>query len=289
LVMMMEHAGRFFASLERFWDYMDIEPDIRDAPGAIKLTACEGRVEFEDVRFRYDEEVILAGVSFVAAPGQMVALVGPSGAGKTTVTRLIPRFYEPFAGRVLVDGNDVRQVTMRSLRSHIAMVMQDDFLFSGTVAENIGYGRPDATREQIEEVARAANAAPVIEQMSDGYDTTIGKRGVKLSEGQRQRLSIARALLKNPRILLLDEATSSVDPETELLIQRAMENLRHGRTTFAIAHRLSTIFRADQIFFIDRGRIVEHGTHDELLARGGQYARFFRIQFPSNPAEAPVS
>jgi ABC-type multidrug transport system fused ATPase/permease subunit len=209
----------------------------------------------------------------------MLALVGPSGAGKTTVTRLIPRFYEPYAGRVLLDGNDIRDLELRSLREHIGMVLQDDFLFSGSAAENIAYGRPDAGPEEIVEAAELANAAPFIRRMPDGFDTPIGKRGVRLSEGQRQRLSIARALLKNPRILLLDEATSSVDPETERLIQNALEHLREGRTTFAIAHRLSTIFRADEILFIQDGRIVERGTHDELMAREGEYARFFQIQY----------
>jgi len=291
MVMITEQAGQFFASLERFWEYMDIDPDIRDRPDAGTLDKCRGEVRFDDVHFRYDSEPILNGITLTAEPGQMVALVGPSGAGKTTVTRLIPRFYEPFRGSVLIDGRDVRDLTQRSLRAHIGMVMQEDFLFSGTVAENIGYGRPGASRQEIVEAGRMANADGFIEQMPDGYDTAIGKRGVRLSEGQRQRVSIARALLKNPQILLLDEATSSVDPETELLIQQAMERLRRGRTTFAIAHRLSTIFRADQIFFVDRGRIIEHGTHEELLAHEGEYARFFRIQFPSHPGatqEAPT-
>ncbi len=287
MVMITEQAGQFFASIERFWEYMDIDPDIQDCPGARELAACHGEVRFEDVHFRYDDEPILRGITLTAKPGQMVALVGPSGAGKTTITRLIPRFYEPFRGRILIDGHDIRDLTQRSLRAHIGMVMQDDFLFSGTVAENVGYGRPGASREEIVEAAVMANAAPFVEQMPAGYDTAIGKRGVKLSEGQRQRVSIARALLRDPQILLLDEATSSVDPETERLIQQAMEHLRRGRTTFAIAHRLSTIFHADQIFFVDRGRIIEHGTHAELLARDGKYARFFRIQFPSRPAVSP--
>jgi ATP-binding cassette subfamily B protein len=279
MVMMLEHAGRFFASIERFFDYMDIEPDIRDKPDAAELDEVAGEVAFEDVCFRYDQQPVLRNVSFTARPGQMVALVGPSGAGKTTVVRLIPRFYEPQAGRVSVDGHDIRDVKLRSLRSHIAAVMQDDFLFSGTVLENIAYGRPDASREEVIEAAEMANAAPFVEELPDGYETEIGKRGITLSEGQRQRLSIARALLRNPRILLLDEATSSVDPETELLIQRAMDRLRTGRTTFAIAHRLSTIFEADQILFVQDGHIIERGTHRELIAADGEYARFFDIQY----------
>jgi len=278
-VMMLEQAGRFFASLERFFEYMGIEPDIQDALDSVQLREVRGEVAFEDVHFAYDDRPILQGVSFTAPAGKMIALVGPSGAGKTTVTRLVPRFYEPQQGRILVDGRDIRHIKLRSLRSHIAMVMQDDFLFSGTAAENIAYGRPDATREQVIEMAKLANADEFLEQMPDGYETEIGKRGVRLSEGQRQRVSIARALLKNPRILLLDEATSSVDPETELLIQTAMERLRKGRTTFVIAHRLSTIFSADQILFIQDGRIIERGTHRELLDHDGEYARFFRIQF----------
>jgi len=279
LVIMLEQGGRFFASLERFSEYMAVEPDIQDKPDAMELTAVEGEVAFEDVYFKYEDETVLNGVSLVAEPGQTVALVGPSGAGKTTIMRLIPRFYEPYEGSILIDGTDVRDVRLSSLRSHMAMVMQDDFLFSGTVSENIGYSKPEATREEIIEAARVANADVFVEEMADEYDTEIGKRGVKLSEGQRQRISIARAVLKDPQILLLDEATSSVDPETERLIQRALERLCEGRTTFAIAHRLSTIFRADKILFVKDGEITEWGTHQDLIERGGEYARFFEIQF----------
>lgn len=279
LMMVAEQAGRFVAGVGRFFHYMDLEPEIQDKPDAIELTKVEGEVLFEDVHFSYDREVILEGIDFRAAPGAMIALVGPSGSGKTTITRLIPRFYDPYQGRILIDGIDVRDIKQRSLRRHIGMVMQDDFLFSGTIAENIGYGRPASTPEEIEEAARMANAEQFIVNMADGYQTQIGKRGVKLSEGQRQRISIARALLKNPKILLLDEATSSVDSETESLIKQAVERLRTGRTTFVIAHRLSTILEADEILFIDRGRITERGTHSQLIEQDGQYARFYRIQF----------
>jgi ATP-binding cassette subfamily B protein len=279
LMFMMEQGGQFFAGLDRFFDYMAIEPEIRDADDAVSLDRVEGEVRFENVHFRYDREPVLRGMSLVARPGQMVALVGPSGAGKTTTIQLILRFYDTLEGAVFLDGHDLRRVRLRSLRSHIATVMQDDFLFSGTLMENIGYGRPDATREDVAEAARLANAAPFIESMPEGYDTVIGKRGIKLSEGQRQRISIARALLKNPKILLLDEATSSVDSETELLIQQALERLRAGRTTFVIAHRLSTILKADQILFIQDGGVLERGTHRDLIERNGLYARFYRIQF----------
>ncbi|MBN1672122.1 MAG: ABC transporter ATP-binding protein [Kiritimatiellae bacterium] len=279
MVRMTEQGGQFVAGIERFFQYMDIEADIRARPGAVDLKAVRGEVALEAVQFRYDRLPVLSGVSLTASPGQTVALVGPSGAGKTTITRLIPRFYDPFEGRVLVDGRDVRDIQLRALRSHIGMVMQDDFLFSSTVAENIAYGRPGASRAAIEEAARQANAEVFIRALPAGYETEIGKRGVKLSEGQRQRISIARALLKDPPILVLDEATSSVDSETEQLIQQAFEELRKGRTTFVIAHRLSTITSADQILFVQDGRIIERGTHKELLERDGQYARFYRIQF----------
>ena len=279
MIMMIEGAGRFFAGIERFFQYMDIEPDIKDRPKAVELEEVMGEVKFEDVHFSYEQEPVLRGISLTAHPGQMVALVGPSGAGKTTITRLIPRFYDPQEGAVLLDGRDVRDLRLRGLRAQIGIVMQDDFLFSGSVAENIAYARPNASEEEIMAAALHANAAPFIRELPDGYDTTIGKRGVKLSEGQRQRISIARALLKNPQILILDEATSSVDSETELLIQEAIDNLRSGRTTFAIAHRLSTILEADQILFVQNGRIIERGTHEEMMALDGEYARFYRIQF----------
>ena len=279
MVMMMEQGGQFLASMERFFDYMDIAPAIRDLPAARNLDRVQGEVKFEDVHFRYEDKSVLNGVTITAQPGQMIALVGPSGAGKTTIVRLIPRFYEPYQGRVLIDGRDLRDFTLRSLRSHIGMVMQDDFLFSGSVADNIAYGKPGAAAEEIVEAATLPNAATFIEQLSEGYDTEVGKRGLRLSEGQKQRVSIARAILKDPRILLLDEATSSVDPETELLIQKALDRLRRGRTTVAIAHRLSTIFRADQILCVEDGRIVERGNHHSLIEQDGEYARFFRIQF----------
>ncbi len=279
VMMFAEQGGRFVAGVGRFFEYMDIEPEIQDRPGALELEAVEGEVCFENVHFRYDEEIILAGINFTASPGAMIALVGPSGSGKTTITRLIPRFYEPYMGNVLIDGTDVRDITQHSLRKYIGMVMQDDFLFSGSIAENISYGLPDASGEAVMEAARMANADRFVENMPGGYGTQIGKRGVKLSEGQRQRISIARALLKKPRILLLDEATSSVDSETEVLIKQAVERLRAGRTTFVIAHRLSTILEADEILFVDGGRITERGTHSELMALDGQYARFYRIQF----------
>ncbi len=279
MMMFSEQGGRFVAGVGRFFEYMGIEPEIQDNPGAIELESVSGEVLFEGVYFRYDEKTILAGVDFAAPPGAMVALVGPSGSGKTTITRLIPRFYEPYRGRVLIDGHDIRDVTQHSLRKHIGMVMQDDFLFSGSIAENISYGRPNASMEEIVEAARLANADRFIDSMPQGYETLVGKRGVKLSEGQRQRVSIARALLKKPRILLLDEATSSVDSETEALIKQAVERLRSGRTTFVIAHRLSTVLEADEILFVDDGCITERGTHSELIEQGGQYAHFYNIQF----------
>ena len=230
--------------------------------------------------FSYKEGApALSHVSLEASPGQLVAFVGPSGAGKSTIANLIPRFYEVNEGAIEIDGHDVRDVTLDSLREQIGIVPQETMLFSSSVRENIRYGRLDATDKEIEEAARAANAEEFILQLPEGYETKIGERGLNLSGGQRQRISIARAILKNPRILILDEATSALDTESEKIVQAALDKLMVGRTSFAIAHRLSTIFNADCIYVIDGGRIVERGTHEELLAAGGLYSTLYNIQF----------
>ena len=239
-----------------------------------------GELCFDGVEFGYQEtREVLHEVSFRAAPGEMVALVGHSGGGKTTISKLIPRFYDPDAGRVQVDGVDLRDVTLRSLRQQIAVVFQEPTLFNATVRENITYGKLDATEDEIVAAARAANAHEFVIDLSDGYDTLIGERGVRLSGGQRQRVALARALLKDRRILILDEATSAVDSETERLIQEAMSHLMQGRTSVVIAHRLSTVLHADQILVIEEGRIVEQGRHADLLAAGGVYSRLYAEQF----------
>lgn len=265
-------AGRVFETLD--------EPiRLSDAPGAAELGPVSGRVTFESVRFSYREREVLSGIDLDVLPGEAVALVGSSGAGKSTLLNLIPRFWDPSAGRVLIDGIDVRQVTQRSLRGHIAMVLQETFLFSGTVLENIRYARPDATLQDAREAARAANALEFIEsELPEGWDTQIGERGVKLSGGQRQRISIARAFLADPEILILDEATSAVEPESEWIIQQALDRLMRNRTTFIISHRLSIVRSADRIVALDQGRIVEEGTHEQLLARGGLYAEMYQLQ-----------
>ena len=279
LTMIVERFASFFASLDRFFNYMDIEPEIPDKDDGVVLDDPKGDVVFEDVHFAYAEQPVLKGVSFHARPGQMVAFVGPSGAGKNTAISLIPGFYRPQSGRIRVDGIKLDRLSLRALRQHIGIVMQDDHLFADSVGENIAYGDLEASEEDIVAAAKAANAHEFIVNLPNGYDTEVGERGVKLSEGQKQRVSIARALLKNPRILLLDEATSSVDSESERLIQEAFERLRQGRTTFAIAHRLSTVLEADQILFVEDGRIVERGTHEELVALAGKYRRFYDVQF----------
>ena len=271
---------RAMAAADRVFDVIDMEETIHDREGAVPLPEIEGRVAVKDVSFSYKEGALaLSHVSLEASPGQLVAFVGPSGAGKSTIANLIPRFYEVNEGVIEIDGHDVRDVTLDSLREQIGIVPQETMLFSSSVRENIRYGRLDATDEEIEEAARAANAEEFILQLPEGYETKIGERGLNLSGGQRQRIAIARAILKNPRILILDEATSALDTESEKIVQAALDKLMVGRTSFAIAHRLSTIFNADCIYVIDGGCIVEQGTHAELLAAGGLYSTLYNIQF----------
>jgi len=270
------------AALDRIYEVMDEEPEIIDAPGAIDLPHIQGGVEFDRVSFSYNESCpVLRDVSFRVRPGERVALVGPSGSGKTTIVSLIPRFYETCAGHILIDGRDVQDVTIKSLRRHIGMVLQDPILFSGSVRENILYGKPEATEEEVIEASRAAHAYEFIMSLPHGFDSEVGERGCFLSGGQRQRITIARAFLKNPKILILDEATANLDPESEHLIQNAMKRLVIGRTTFIIAHRLSTVVNADRILVLSAGKVVESGTHHELLANGGLYREYHRKQFAS--------
>lgn len=264
----------------RIFELLDEKSDLPEPANPVKLSSVRGEVRFEHVSFGYGERgVVLEDVSLAAQPGEVVALVGPSGAGKSTLISLIPRFYDPTAGRILLDGVDIRDLTLYDLRSNIALVPQETQLFSGTVAENIRYGKPDASDAEVIEAAKAANAHEFITSFPDGYATIVGERGIKLSGGQRQRVAIARALLKNPRILILDEATSSLDSESEALVQEALEVLMQGRTTFVIAHRLSTIRSADKIVVLEAGRIVQQGTHQELLAAGGLYKELYELQF----------
>ncbi len=263
----------------RIFEVLDLPVEARDLPGARRLSDVRGEVTFEDVHFAYDgTNEVLKGVSANVRPGEIIALVGPSGAGKTTLVNLIPRFYIPTRGTVRIDGQDIRQVTLWSLREAIAIVPQDPQLFSDSIEQNIRYGRLDATREEVEEAAKLANAHSFISSFPEGYRTLVGARGLRLSGGERQRVSIARAILRNPRILILDEATSSLDAQSEALINEALERLLVGRTTFIIAHRLSTIRRATTILVLDDGKIVEQGKHAELLARDGLYSALYRTQ-----------
>jgi len=283
-------AQAALAGAERIYNILDEEPEPADPPGTPELERAEGRIEFEDVFFAYEPgHPVLKGVSFIIEPGQTVALVGPTGVGKTTIANLIPRFYDVTGGSVRVDGRDVREVSRESLRANIATVLQEPFLFSGTIAENVGYGRAgDATavtREEIEEAARAAQAHGFISELAEGYDTVLGEGGGSLSQGQRQLLSFARAVLADPRILILDEATSNIDTRTEAVIQQALGKLLAGRTSVVIAHRLSTIRNAEQILVIEDGRIAERGAHIQLLERNGLYAELYRRQF-SEPTPA---
>ena len=277
IVEFAEQFQRGMTGIERFFEIMDTPVEITDAPDARPLTVKEGGIEFRDVSFEYpdDHNKVLRHVNLTIRPGESLALVGPSGGGKTTLCNLIPRFYDVTSGQILIDGQDVRKVTLKSLRQAIGVVQQDVYLFSGTVAENIAYGKPNATKEEIVNAAKLAGADGFINELKDGYDTYVGERGVKLSGGQKQRISIARVFLKNPPILLLDEATSALDNESEILVGQSLDALAKGRTTLTIAHRLTTIKNADRILVLGRDGIEEEGTHEQLLERKGIYYRLW--------------
>jgi ATP-binding cassette, subfamily B, bacterial MsbA len=273
----------------RVFELLDRKPEISDRADAVQVDRVEGYVEIDGVSFAYPgraDDRVLKGVTLRAHPGEAIALVGPSGSGKTTLANLIPRLYDVSEGEIRIDGRDIRLLRLSDLRSHIGIVPQETLLFSGTIYDNIAYGKLDADKEEIEQAARAANAHEFILELPQGYKTLVGERGVKLSGGQRQRIAIARALLKNPAILILDEATSSLDSESERLVQIALDRLMQGRTTFVIAHRLSTVRRADRIAVIENGRLIAEGSHEELIEREGLYKQLYDLQFHRYPAEA---
>lgn len=288
LVNSAETYQKAIAGFKRMDEVLSTVPDIQDKPGAADLQVTAGAVEYRDVCFSYEDielgadaedRPVIDHMNLSIKPGQTIALVGPSGGGKSTTCSLLPRFYDVVAGSISIDGQDVRDVTQQSLRRAIGLVQQDVYLFDGTIGENIAYGKPAATTEEIAEAARRANIDAFIESLPQGYDTVVGERGSRLSGGQKQRVAIARVFLKNPKILILDEATSALDNESEEAVQESLEELARGRTTIIIAHRLSTIKHADEIATVEHGRVVERGTHEELLARGGTYARYYRMQF----------
>lgn len=274
------------AAGERVFGILDLEENIKELPSAKLLPPVQGYVEFKHVDFAYNkDEQVIEDLSFKVNRGQIVAIVGPSGAGKSTIASLLPRFYDVTNGSIVIDGEDIRNVTLNSLREQVGIVPQETLLFNGSVYDNILYGRLDATKEEVEAAAKAANAHDFIMGLPEGYDTMLGDRGVNISGGQRQRISIARAILKNPQILILDEATSALDTESERVVQEALDRLMVGRTSFVIAHRLSTIKNADRILVMEKGRLVEDGSHEELMAQEGLYAHLYRIQYRSKEAK----
>lgn len=282
LVNFTEMFQNGYSGYERFQEIIEIAPDIKDRPEAVHLTGeVKGDIRFEDVSFQYEDtmEEVFSHVNLEVKPGEYVALVGGSGAGKTTLCSLIPRFYDVTSGAIYLDGTDIRSICLKDLRDHIGIVQQDVYLFAGTIIDNIRYGKPDATDEEVIRAARAANAHDFIMEMPDGYDTDIGQRGVKLSGGQKQRLSIARVFLKNPPLLIFDEATSALDNKSERVVQKSLEELAKNRTTFVIAHRLSTIKNAQRILVLNEEGIAEEGTHEELLKKNGEYAKLYQMQF----------
>jgi ATP-binding cassette subfamily B multidrug efflux pump len=289
IIMAVSQAG---AGAQRIFEILDAAIDVTDRPGAIELPPIEGRVSFENVTFRYFKEQapVLQGVSFAAEPGETVALFGATGSGKSTIINLIPRFYDVSEGRVTIDGHDVRDVSIHSLREQVGIVLQETVLFGGTIRENIAYGRPNASEEEIIAAAKTAEAHEFITSFPDGYETAVGERGVTLSGGQKQRIAIARALLIDPRILILDDSTSSVDIETELRIQQALDRLREGRTSFVIAQRISTVQRADKVVVLDGGGVVAQGTHEELLRDSPIYAEIYcsQLQDDREPGLQPT-
>jgi ATP-binding cassette subfamily B protein len=284
---MVQATQRAATSATRLFEILDRQPKVAEPVSPVKIDRLRGEIELRHVEFRHGNRPILHDLNLRIKPGEMIGLVGPSGAGKTTVVNLVCRFYDPAEGAILVDGVDIRSYAVADYRRHIGLVLQEPFLFFGSVAENIAYGRPDATPQQVIDAARAARCHEFILRLPDGYDSLVGERGQSLSGGERQRISIARALLIDPRILILDEATSSVDTEVEREIQEALDNLIRGRTTIAIAHRLSTLRKADRLVVLERGRIAEIGGHQELLRKPGAYARLHRAQVELTMGTAP--
>lgn len=286
LTRVIGNIQKALAAAQRVFMIIDMPEEIAESRDAKKLPEVSGKVEFQNVSFAYDDKGnVITDLSFSVKPGEVTAIVGPSGAGKSTIANLLPRFYDVNKGDIKIDGHSVREVTLDSLREQVGIVPQETMLFNGSVYNNILYGRLDATKEEIEAAAKAANAHDFIMQLTDGYETKLGDRGVNLSGGQRQRIAIARAILKNPRILILDEATSALDTESERVVQEALDRLMVGRTSFVIAHRLSTVKNADKILVLEKGNLVESGTHDELLALDGLYAHLYKIQYRNKEAK----